>query len=102
VIAVALQRNINDIEQRIVVIGNGAFLSNTFAGNGGNVDLGVNMVNWLARDDQIITLQPRPAKDSNIVLSRNQLTAISATFLLGVPLLLAGFGGAIWWMRRRA
>jgi ABC-type uncharacterized transport system involved in gliding motility auxiliary subunit len=102
VIAVALQRNINEVDQRIVVVGNGAFLANTFAGNGGNVDLGVNMVNWLARDDQIITLQPRPAKDSNIVLSRNQLTAISATFLLGVPLLLAGFGGAIWWMRRRA
>ena len=73
-----------------------------FAGNGGNVDLGVNMVNWLARDDQLITLQPRTAKDSNIVLSRTQLTAISTTFLLGVPLLLAGFGAAIWWKRRRA
>ncbi|MFA6922103.1 MAG: GldG family protein [Gallionella sp.] len=102
VIAAALQRNINDIEQRIVVTGNGAFLSNSFAGNGGNVDLGVNMVNWLANDEKLISVQPRAAKDSNIVLSKTQLGIISTGFLLGLPLLLAGFGGVIWWRRRRA
>lgn len=102
IIALALNRNINDVEQRIVVVGCGAFLSNNFAGNGGNVDMGVNMVNWLARDDQLITLQPRAAKDSNIVLSKTQLTVISAGFLLGLPLLLSMAGGYIWWKRRRA
>jgi len=102
VIAVALQRNINDREQRIVVVGNGAFLANSFAGNGGNVDLGVNMVNWLSSEEHLITLQPRAAKDSNLVLSKTQLTAIGIGFLLGLPLLLAGVGVYIWWKRRRA
>lgn len=100
-IALALNRDINDKEQRIVVVGNGAFLANSFAGNGGNVDLGVNMINWLASDEQLITLQPRAAKDSNITLSKTQLGVISVSFLLGVPLLLAGFGTYIWWRRRR-
>jgi len=102
VIALALQRNINDREQRIVVVGNGAFLSNSFAGNGGNVDLGVNMVNWLASEEHLIAIQPRAAKDSNLVLSRMQLNIISFGFLLAVPLLLALVGGAIWWKRRRS
>ena len=102
VIAVAMQRNINDREQRIVVVGNGAFLSNSFAGNGGNVDLGVNMVNWLASEEHLITVQPRAARDSSLVLSQTQLTVISAGFLIVVPLLLAGAGGYIWWKRRRA
>ncbi|HUW25425.1 MAG TPA: GldG family protein [Gallionella sp.] len=102
VIAVAMQRNINDRAQRIVVVGNGAFLSNSFAGNGGNVDLGVNMVNWLASEEHLITVQPRAARDSNLALSQTQLTVISAGFLLGLPLLLAGAGGYIWWKRRRA
>ncbi|MDD2684726.1 MAG: GldG family protein [Gallionella sp.] len=101
VIAVALQRNINDREQRIVVVGNGAFLANSFAGNGGNIDLGVNMVNWLASEDGLITIQPRAAKDINLVLSTAQLTAISFSALLGLPLLLAGMGGYLWWKRRR-
>jgi ABC-type uncharacterized transport system involved in gliding motility auxiliary subunit len=101
IIGTALSRNINDREQRIVVIGNGAFLSNSFAGNGGNVDLGLNMINWLASDEQLITLQPRAAKDSNLVLSKTQLTVIGIGFLIALPLLLAGAGGFIWWKRRR-
>ncbi|MBI3479133.1 MAG: GldG family protein [Nitrosomonadales bacterium] len=102
VIAVALQRNINAREQRIVVVGNGAFLSNSFAGNGGNVDLGMNMVNWLAGEEHLITPQLRPAKDSKLALSKTKLNVISFGFLLGLPLLLAGAGGYIWWKRRRA
>jgi ABC-type uncharacterized transport system involved in gliding motility auxiliary subunit len=102
VIALALQRNVNDREQRIVVAGSGAFLANSFAGNGGNVDLGVSMVNWLAGEERLITLQPRAAKDSNLVLGKMQLAAIGIGFLLGLPLLLAGVGLYIWWKRRRA
>ncbi|OGS71987.1 MAG: ABC transporter [Gallionellales bacterium GWA2_60_142] len=102
VIAAALQRHINDREQRIVVVGSGAFLSNSFAGNGGNVDLGVNMVNWLGSEEHLITLQPRAAKDSQLTLSRTQLTAISVGFLIVLPLLLAAVGARMWWKRRRA
>lgn len=102
VIAVALRRDVNDREQRIVVAGSGAFLSNSFAGNGGNVDLGVNMVNWLASEERLITIQPRAAKDSSLVLSQMQLNVVSVVFLLGLPLLLVGAGGYVWLKRRRA
>jgi ABC-type uncharacterized transport system involved in gliding motility auxiliary subunit len=99
-VAVALQRNRNEREQRIVVVGNGAFLSNTFAGNGGNVDLGVSMVNWLAGEDPLIEIRPRRARDSQLTLSQTQLNLISLTFLLGLPLGLAAIGGWQWWRRR--
>ncbi|MFZ2541302.1 MAG: GldG family protein [Gallionella sp.] len=102
IIAMALQRSINDRDQRIVVVGNGAFLANSYAGNGGNVDLGVNMVNWLAGEEHLITLQPRASKDSSLMLSKTELNVISFGFLLVLPLLLAGVGGYIWWKRRRA
>ncbi len=100
VIAMALQRNIGNRQQRIVVVGNGAFLSNSYAGNAGNVDLGVNMVNWLASEENLITLQPRAAKDSQLIFSKLQLEIISSIFLLVLPLLLAGTGVYIWRKRR--
>jgi ABC-type uncharacterized transport system involved in gliding motility auxiliary subunit len=100
VIALALQRNINNREQRIVVVGNGAFLSNSFAGNGGNVDLGMNMVNWLAGEEHLITQHLHAVKDSKLELSATQLRLISITFLLGLPLLLAGAGIYLWRKRR--
>jgi len=102
IIAVALHRNINDREQRIVVVGNGAFLANSYAGNGGNIDLGMNMVNWLTGEEHLITLQPRATKDSSMILSKTELNVISISFLLALPLVLMGVGGRIWWKRRRA
>ena len=102
IIASALHRNIQDREQRIVVVGDAAFLSNSFAGNGGNVDLGMNMVNWLAGEESLITVQPRSSKDSNLTLSKTQLGIIGIAFLLVVPLLLAAWGVYLWWKRRRA
>jgi hypothetical protein len=99
-LAVALQRTLNEHEQRIVIVGSGAFLSNTYSGNGGNIDLGVNMMNWLAREEHLITTQPRATLDSTIVLSKNQLNVVSIGFVAILPLLLIGIGGVLWWRRR--
>jgi ABC-type uncharacterized transport system involved in gliding motility auxiliary subunit len=99
-LAIALQRTLNEREQRIVVVGSGSFLANAYSGNGGNLDLGINMVNWLAHEDNLITTQPRATIDSAITLSKIQLSAISYSFIIGLPLLLAIIGGVLWWRRR--
>ncbi|MDD4978703.1 MAG: GldG family protein [Gallionella sp.] len=101
IIATALQRNIQDREQRIVVVGNGAFLANSYAGNGGNVDMGMNMLNWLAGEDKLITLQPRNARDATVTMSKTMLGFIGLAFLFVAPLLLAAWGTWLWWKRRR-
>jgi ABC-type uncharacterized transport system involved in gliding motility auxiliary subunit len=101
-IAAALERNINERTQRVVVVGNGHFLSNQFLGNGGNLDLGVNMINWLAGDDALITLQPRPSVDSNLELGRGDQYVILFGFLIGLPLVFMGTGVLIWWRRRKS
>ena len=100
-LAVTLQRTVNDREQRIIVVGNGAFLANVYSGNGGNLDLGINIVNWLANEERLITVQPRAAKDGKITLSKNQLTTISVSFLIVLPLLLTAMGTLQWWRRKR-
>src|SRR5690606_12367829 len=46
-IAVALTRQVDHREQRIVVVGSGHFLANSYLGNGNNLDFGINMINWL-------------------------------------------------------
>jgi ABC-type uncharacterized transport system involved in gliding motility auxiliary subunit len=99
-LAVTLQRTVNDREQRIIVVGTGSFLANIYSGNGGNLDLGVNMVNWLAKEERLITVQPHAAKDGKITLSKNQLTTISVSFLVLLPLLLIAIGTLQWWRRK--
>lgn len=106
-IAVALEREYGKKGQRIVVIGNGNFLANTFIGNGGNLDLGINIVNWLAGDDDLITILPKPLKDVNVVIPSDPwnkfLTMlIFFGFRLVLPILLLVAGIVIWWKRRKA
>jgi ABC-type uncharacterized transport system involved in gliding motility auxiliary subunit len=100
-VAVALERTVEDRPQRVVVVGSGHFLSNTFLGSGGNLDLGMNIVNWLAGDDALIALQPRPTLDATLDFSRTALYSIALVFLIGVPLALALTGATVWWRRRR-
>jgi ABC-type uncharacterized transport system involved in gliding motility auxiliary subunit len=100
-IASAFERAVGDRQQRVVVVGNGNFLSNAFIGNGGNRDLGVNMVNWLAGDDRMIVIQPRGAADSQLDIDQVTLYLIAFSFLIAVPLAFVITGLAIWWRRRR-
>jgi ABC-type uncharacterized transport system involved in gliding motility auxiliary subunit len=100
-IALALQRDINDRDQRIVVVGSGSFLANAYSGNGGNIDLGINMVNWLANEEKLIATQPRSVKDGILTLSKTRLAIISGGFLLVLPALLLLTGGVLWWRRRK-
>lgn len=101
-IALALERSVNDRMQRVVVIGSGSFLANAFLGNGGNLDLGVNVVNWLSGDDALIAIQPRPSLDSNLELGRGAQYLILFGFLVLLPLTFASTGVVVWWRRRRA
>lgn len=99
---VALTHKLDDSEQRVAVIGDGDFLSNTFLANGGNLELGINLVNWAASDDRLLNLPARTAPDLQLDLSQPAQLFIAFGFLFMLPLLLVGAGVFIWWRRRRA
>ena len=106
-IGVALERTYGKKGQRVVVMGNGNFLSNTFITNGGNLDLGVNMVNWLAGDDKLITIQPMPLKDINVTIPNTDSGRLIAwtvfhafQYFIPIGMMIAGF--YLWWKRRKA
>jgi ABC-type uncharacterized transport system involved in gliding motility auxiliary subunit len=88
-------------EQRVVVIGDGDFLSNTYLGNPGNLDLGLNIVRWLSHDDATIEIRVKSAPDTTLVLGRISQAVIAIGFLVGIPLLLLLLGIGIWLRRRR-
>ena len=101
-VAVALERPRDKDVQRVVVVGCSHFLSNSFIGLLANQDLGTNMLNWLAEDESLITIQPRPRVDSELELTRGSLAVIAIGFLIVLPAAFLFTGGMIWWRRRKA
>lgn len=87
--------------QRIVVIGDGDFLSNAFLGEGGNLELGVNLIQWLSQNDKFINIPPRAASDRSLNFSERSLGVLAISFLILLPVALIGTGAFIWFQRRR-
>lgn len=97
---VALTRSMEGREQRVVAIGDGDFLSNSIIANGGNLELGMSIANWLSQNDAYVNVPVRTARDRGLSLSNNIQIVIGAVFLIGLPLLLLGSGVTVWWRRR--
>jgi len=105
-IGLALERkNLKDKEgkqQRIVVLGDGDFLSNTYLGNQGNLNIGSNIINWLSHDDNFIKIPDTSSVDKLITLSELSGALIGLFFLIILPLGLLVSGTIIWLKRRSA
>ena len=99
-IAVAMERKAERITQRVIVVGNGNFISNSFIANGGNLTLGLNMVNWLAGDDNLIAIQPNLMKDVSVTISSVAGPVIFGGFLIVLPIAFLITGIVIWRRRR--
>jgi len=88
-------------EQRVMVVADGDFLSNGFLGAAGNLQLAMNMINWLSGDQRLLAIPVRTTPDATLSLSRPAIVAISLGFLLLLPAGILGSGLFIWWRRRR-
>ncbi|MDC1286573.1 GldG family protein [Gammaproteobacteria bacterium] len=105
-IGMSLARSTQDdagqlFEQRVIIVGDADFLANRYLGNGSNLEIGINLVNWLSHDDRLISISPRPAPDTRLELSSTEQLAIAIFFLLALPLGLLFSGLRIWLKRRK-
>lgn len=87
-------------QQRVVVIGDGDFLSNTFLGNGGNAALGTRVFDWLLGDDTLVRLPPRVTPDRHLAVGQRGLDALTLA-LIALPALLLLVASTLWLRRRR-
>ncbi|HEX6928229.1 MAG TPA: GldG family protein [Gammaproteobacteria bacterium] len=100
VIGYALERPHGEGAQRAIVIGDGDFASNAFIANQGNLDLAVNIFNWLSAEDDLLNIRVKAAPDVTLSLGGMTEIVIALGFLLVLPLALLA-GGAWVFLRRR-
>ncbi len=89
-----------DNSQRLLIMGDSDFLSNSYLGNGGNLDLGIRIMNWLSGDDQLINIPFRAASDLDFEMNKTASAVIGLGFLIVLPFLFLSTGVIIWWRRK--
>ncbi|MGD8784502.1 MAG: GldG family protein [Thioalkalispiraceae bacterium] len=87
--------------QRIVVIGDGDFLSNTYLGLQGNLSMGESIMNWLSHDDDFIDIPSDTASEKKISVTETHMSILGLVFYLLIPAILMGTGLLIWLRRRK-
>jgi ABC-type uncharacterized transport system involved in gliding motility auxiliary subunit len=86
---------------RLVVVGDSDFITDELASAPVlNADLFLNMVNWAAQDEDLISIRPREPEDRRIFLSSQQMTNVVLFSLLMVPGVILVTGISVWWGRR--
>ena len=85
---------------RFVVIGSSDWAANSFISFNGNSDLALNAVNWLASDEDLISIRPKPKDDRRITLTQAQLRTVRLTSQFLLPLMVIIGGVFVWWRRR--
>jgi ABC-type uncharacterized transport system involved in gliding motility auxiliary subunit len=89
------------VNARMVVVGSSNFPINTYFGAQGNGNLFLNMISWLAQDDDLISIRPKDPEDRRIVLSSSQGAIIQWTLWLILPGIVLVIGIAVVLNRRR-
>ena len=107
-IVIAMERTLNadnsdqsKISQRIVISGDSDFLANNFVGVGANLTLGLNIIDWLNGDDDLINIDIKNAPDTTLLLTDTETIFIGLGFFILLPTGLLSTGLFIWFMRRK-
>jgi ABC-type uncharacterized transport system involved in gliding motility auxiliary subunit len=99
-LGVAASRTAGDKGARLVVIGNSAFAEDQWLGMQHNGDLFFNTIDWLAQDENLISIRPKPATARHITLTEGQMAALQWFELLFLPGFVILVGVSIWWKHR--
>jgi ABC-type uncharacterized transport system involved in gliding motility auxiliary subunit len=88
-----------EVNGQLLVGGDSDFLNNTYFALSGNGDLFLNMVNFLAEEEHLITIEARAKSGRPLLLTQNQARAMSLVLFL-MPLLVVLSGLMVYRVRR--
>src|SRR6266404_2511570 len=85
---------------RFVVVGSSSWAANRFINFNGNNDLALNALNWLASDEDLISIRPKQPEDRHLTMTHAQLNLVRLSSQFILPLVVVGAGVGVWWKRR--
>jgi ABC-type uncharacterized transport system involved in gliding motility auxiliary subunit len=85
---------------RLVVVGDADFARNRYIAEFYNVDLFLNIVNWLVGEEQFISIERKRPRASSVVMTAQQVSTFRYLSIFVLPELILLLGILNWWVRR--
>ena len=98
-IAVLVEKNIGDKKLGIAIFGDSDFAKNGYFKNQGNADLFLNTVNYLAEEEDLISIRPKEVDDRRVTLTQADVATIFWLVVVAIPLLVI-IAGVVFYIKR--
>jgi ABC-type uncharacterized transport system involved in gliding motility auxiliary subunit len=99
-LGVAATKSLGEKEARLVVIGDSDFATNQAIGLVRNGDLFLNAINWLAQDEDMISVRPKAPTNRQVTMTASQQNFLFWLTLALMPGAVIASGVYLWWKRR--
>ncbi len=100
-VAAAVELTRSGRSSRVVLVGDSDFASDGFYGVLGNSDLFLNMIAYLAEEESLITVRPRPPLGDSVYITESQGRLVFAVCMVALPLTSIVTGLFVYLRRRR-
>jgi ABC-type uncharacterized transport system involved in gliding motility auxiliary subunit len=98
-IAVLVEKKVGDKKLGIVIYGDSDFAKNGYFKNQGNADLFLNTVNYLAEEEDLISIRPKEVDDRRVTLTQAEVTTIFYLVVIAIPILVI-IAGIVFYIKR--
>jgi len=88
------------VTSQLLLVTDGSFIQNANIDRVYNKDFAMNAVNFMTAQHDLLTIRPANRSEQPLELTNAQKNAVFIFSVLFMPLLVAGFGGLVWWRRR--
>ena len=101
-IGVVVEKDVpGDGKTVLVIIGDSDFAKNAYFNNQGNKNLFLNVVNYLAEEEDLISIRPKQIEDRRLTLTQADVSTLFYLVVIAIPLIVVIIGVVIFIRRNR-
>jgi ABC-type uncharacterized transport system involved in gliding motility auxiliary subunit len=98
-IAVLIEKTIGDGKMSLVVFGDSDFAKNGYWNNQQNADLFLNTINYLAEEEDLISIRPKEIDDRRVTLTQADVKTLFYLVVIAIPVLVI-IAGVVLYVKR--
>ena len=98
-IAVLVEKKAGDHKTSLAIFGDSDFASNGYFQNEGNANIFLNTINYLAEEEDLISIRPKDFDDRRVTLTQAEVSTLFYLIVIAIPLLVI-ITGVVFYIRR--
>ncbi len=100
-LAVVIEKTLAKGKEILAIFGDSDFARNGYFKNQGNSNLFLNTINYLAEDEDAISIRPKEIEDSRLTLTQADVKSLFYLVVIAIPLIVVILGVVIFFKRNR-